>query len=64
MTGYYVRVQRGGRFQSLEITELTPEEFDRLAEASPPEAGWMWAKALAKWIHQNVCEATQNNGGG
>lgn len=53
MTGAFVRAERDGKFQSIDITDLTNEEFDELAKRLP-ESGWKWAKFLAGWIRDNV----------
>ncbi len=54
MTGYYVRTING---DSIEIENLTPEQFDELIK-NQPDKGWAWAKALAEWIKQNVSSVT------
>lgn len=55
MTGFYVRVLRHKKWQNLEIDTLTDEELDRFAEGQS-DKGWSWAKALAKWIRDNIGE--------
>ena len=54
-TGAYVRIDRGGKYQSLEIDELTDEELEQFATIRP-DAGWIWAKFLVKWIRDNINE--------
>lgn len=54
-TGYYVRVLRDDEWQNLDITELTPDEIDRLAEKQPGR-GWAWAKALILWMQDHLID--------
>lgn len=57
MTGYFVRVERNGRWQNLEIETLTDAELDALQTieiSHHGSSGWQWTKALAKWIRDNV----------
>jgi hypothetical protein len=56
MTGSYVRVQRDGHWQNVEIDQLTDAELDAFA-ATQPERGWAWAKFLSRWIREHVTEA-------
>ena len=58
-TGYFVRVQRNGKWQSLDIADLTEDEFDTFSSNQGPERGWVWAKALAGWIRDNVATQEQ-----
>jgi hypothetical protein len=53
ITGAFVRIKREGEWQSVDIAELSDKELDEFAEIKK-EAGWMWAKFLAKWIRDNV----------
>ncbi len=53
MTGAHVRIERDGKWQPIEIDQLTDQELERLAEEQP-ERGWVWATYLAKWIRDNV----------
>ena len=55
MTGAYIRTMRDGRWDNIEIDQLTEEELDALA-TTQPERGWTWAKFLAKWIREHVTE--------
>lgn len=52
-TGLCVRIQRDGRWKSIEIDQLTDEELDELEHVAS-HTGWVFAKALAKWIRENV----------
>ncbi len=52
-TGAFVRVERDGSWQAIEIDCLSDGELDQLAE-SQKDGGWRWAKFLAKWIRDNV----------
>ena len=47
MTGAYIRIKRNSTWQNIEIEQLTDDELESFAE-SHPEAGWKWAKCLAK----------------
>ena len=55
MTGAYLRTKRNGKWENIEIDQLTDKELDELAEQQP-EKGWIWAKFLAKWIRDNIIE--------
>jgi len=53
MTNAFVRIQRDGKWQPVEIDQLTNGELDRLAQEQP-QRGWVWAKFLAKWIRDEA----------
>jgi hypothetical protein len=53
MTGAFIRIHRAGRWQSVEIDQLTDAELEAIAEQQP-DGGWRWAKYLAAWIRDNV----------
>lgn len=53
MTGYYVRIERAGKWGNVEIDRLTDEELEQFMT---PENGRTWAIALAKWIRDNIQE--------
>jgi len=55
MTGAYVRIERSGKWQSVEIEHLTDKELNQFSEQTPGD-GWKWAKFLARWIRNNVVE--------
>lgn len=59
MTGMSVRVQRDGRWVSVEVERLTDAELDawvrREREANPFD-GWAWTRALVKWVRDHVRE--------
>lgn len=55
MTGAFLRIQRDGKWQNIEVDQLTDEELDRVAKEQP-ERGWVWAKFLVKFIRENVEE--------
>ena len=62
MTGTYVRIERDGKWQSIEIDQLTDAELDTFAAANHQlERGWTWAKFLAKWIRDNIKEDSNAN---
>jgi hypothetical protein len=52
MTGYVVRVKRGGKLVHVDFDELTDEEFERVEV--PADDGWVWAVALAYFIRDNL----------
>jgi hypothetical protein len=54
MTGYYVRAMHDGRWQSVDICQLTDEELDEFFKDMDPKRAVQWAKALAAWIRNNV----------
>lgn len=54
MTGAYVRVQRDGRWENVEIDQLTYDELTEFFERCEPERRTMWARFLAVWIRDNV----------
>ena len=55
MTGYYVRIERGGKFEPVEIDKMTDQEMNDFF-AGHKDAG-KWAISLAKWIRDNVGES-------
>ncbi len=57
MTGYYVRIKRGEKWQPIEIDQLTDSElaiFFQDQEKANGVSSRAWAIALAKWIRDNV----------
>ena len=56
MTGFYVRVLRDGRWQSIEIDQLSDKELDEFisSKIEGQEDGWSWVRALAIWVRDNV----------
>jgi hypothetical protein len=57
MTGAYLTVRRDGRWQSVEIDQLTDAELDRfIAQMEAGGGGDLgrWVKFLAAWIRDNV----------
>lgn len=53
MTGSYVRIERKGKWQSVEIDKLTDQELDDIA-LEQPDRGWHWAKVLVQWIRYHT----------
>lgn len=53
-TGFFVRTFREGKWDSVEIDQLTDAELDAVADKHGNDRGWLWAKALAKWIRDNI----------
>jgi len=56
MTGFFVRILRDGKFQAVEIEELTLKELDAFEEEHP-DRGWFFARGLIRWIKENIKEA-------
>lgn len=54
LTGAPVRILRDGKWQPVDITDLTPEELDRFFEDNADSVTWV--KFLVKWIQENVKE--------
>lgn len=52
MTGYFVRVHRGGQWQNADIAELSDEELEALPING--ELARHQMIALARWIRDNV----------
>ena len=69
MTGLYIRIERDGKWQNLEIEDLTDDELDKFCaekgkNAAPGfENGWPWVNALARWIRDNVVSERIPDGG-
>lgn len=53
MTGAYVRIEREGKWENIEIDQLTDEELDSFLPDQDPVK---WAKFLAGWIRDNILE--------
>jgi len=63
VTGIYIRVERDGRWQPVEVEFLTDTEWDQYVLAGKtPLDGWRWARLLARWIGEHRCEAGRNSG--
>ena len=56
MTGLYVRILRDGRGQTVELEDMTADEWPAFVATRPPEEGWAFARALALWIRDHVRE--------
>lgn len=60
MTGYYVRIKRGEKWEAVELDKMTDDEvntfFVDLALKDPAKCGY-WAACLARWIRDNVGES-------
>ena len=52
-TGYFVRAERGGKWQSIDIIELTEPEIEKLFESNPQKAV-QFVIALVGWINDHV----------
>jgi len=53
--GMYFRIERNGKWDSVDICDMTNGELEEL-ETSIGGKGWNIAKALARWIRDNVKE--------
>jgi len=51
-TGFYIRIERGGRFQSLDIAELSAEEIKEAMKKKDREQVLAWVVALAQFIKE------------
>ncbi len=58
MTGFFVRVCRDGKWQALDIAEMTDAELDEFFATVERMRAIAWAKSLAKWIRDNVKTVT------
>ncbi len=59
MTGFFVRIKRGEKWEPVEVDHMTDEELSKFfedKEKDNPLASRAWAIALAKWIRENVKE--------
>lgn len=54
ITGFFVRVQRDGRFQNLDVAELTDNELDAFFRGRDADSLLRWVVGLAAWIRGNV----------
>lgn len=54
MTGYFIRIERDGKWQAVELDQMTDEELEVFFKDNP--ASTKWAISLAKWIRDNVGE--------
>jgi len=55
MTGFFVRILRGSKWENVEIDELTEIELEKF-EKDQPDRGWFWARGLIGWIQTHVEE--------
>ena len=53
-TGFYIRFERDGKWQNLDIADLTNEEFRQFLQSHTSEEARNWAIAFHKWIIDNV----------
>ena len=55
-TGYVVRICRAGKWQAVDVAEMTDDELEKFFDPKElsPERLAAWSKALAKWIRENV----------
>jgi hypothetical protein len=57
MTGAFVRIERDGRWQDVEIDQLTDPELERFLAAQDAHQLRRWPRLLARWIRDRVQEA-------
>ena len=57
-------MKREGKWQTIEIDQLTDNELHEFAQQQPVLEGWQWAKFLAKWIRDNCTETTGDKANG
>ena len=50
MTGAHVRIERDGKWQSIEIEYLTKEELYEFFEGKPPEEIFKWVLMLCETL--------------
>ena len=53
-TGFYIRFGRDGKWQNLDIADLTNEEFELFLQSHTSIQVQDWALALHLWIINNV----------
>jgi len=57
MTGAFVRVERDGRWQNVDIDQLTDPELERFLAAQDAPSLRRWTRRLARWIRDRAQEA-------
>ena len=57
MTGFFIRIMRGGKAQNVDVAEMTDAELDAFFDGVDVDRAAAWAKALAKWIRDNIVRA-------
>ena len=58
-TGIYIRFERDGKWQTLDIADLSEEEFSRFIDSQKGRED-IWARGLHKWIVDNINFMTQH----
>ena len=59
ITGAYVRVNREGKWQSIDIACLSDQELDEFFASDPDPK--RWAVFLSKWIRETIAPALPEN---
>lgn len=59
MTGFFVRICRAGKWQPVDVAEMTDDELDVFFDTFDVERARSWAKSLAKWIRDHVEPAAE-----
>ena len=54
ITGAFVRIQRNGKLQDIDIAQLTDKELDTFLLDMPALTARSWVKCLAVWVRDNV----------
>jgi hypothetical protein len=57
MTVAFVRLQRDGRWQDVDIDQLTDPELERFLAAQDAPSLRRWTRLLARWSRDRVQEA-------
>jgi hypothetical protein len=56
MTGALIRIERDGRWQNIEIDQLTDAELERFLAGQDVVSLYRWTRLLARWIRNHVQE--------
>jgi site-specific recombinase XerD len=56
MTGIYIRVKRDGKWQSLEIEQLSQEELVEVFKDADKERVILFFAAVTKWMREHLIE--------
>ncbi len=53
-TGIFVRFERDGKWQNIDIANLSADEFERFLVSQGASRCDIWARGLHKWIIEHV----------
>jgi hypothetical protein len=59
MTGIFMRVRRDGRWQNLDIVELSQEELSTVFEDTPKDQVIMFLAGVTKCMRENIAKEKQ-----